>query len=63
MPTIFLNESEDCKWLREVHLKGKKFPRFRSFVLEGSEDCPDKITLYGRKNPDYTDEPVGEYSP
>lgn len=49
----FLNESDDCKWLR-----GKlpsSAPAFQSFILYGNEDSPDRADLYASVDPLYTD--------
>lgn len=53
----FLNDKEDCKWLRETALRGyEDIPAFQSFVIEGHEDCPLVITLYASFDP-LVDEP------
>ena len=56
----FLNAKADCQWLRDTHLTGaaKHNIRFRSFILYGNEDAPEKIDLYESKDPDYRDLPV-----
>jgi len=57
MKEIFLNENEDCQWLMETHLKNKDYPKFKSFVLHGNEDCLEKVELYSNLEPTITDIP------
>jgi hypothetical protein len=57
MPQFF-NSAPACQWLRETALKGVSFPTgyvFRSFVLYGNEDAPEKIELYESEDPLYSD--------
>ena len=50
----FLNETSDVKWLKETHLRGiSGVPKFRSFIIFGNEDYPDKVQLFTAKNPRY----------
>ena len=49
----FLNSSEDCAWLREVHLPPA--PDFQSFLMWGNEDCPQMVKLYKGKDPNFKD--------
>lgn len=60
MKEQFLNSKEDCKWLRETHLKDKNLNNelpfeIKSFVIYGNEDCPDRILIYPTINPTVTD--------
>jgi hypothetical protein len=63
MPQLhFMNEPEDCRWLRETHLAGcADVPEFQSFLLHGNEDCPDKLELYALREPHYRTKPVAAY--
>lgn len=57
----FLNTPEDCKWLRDTHLRyfnDDEVPDFKSFYICGNEDYPDGILLYARENPDHDDKPI-----
>lgn len=56
----FMNDHEDASWLREVHCPGA--PPFMSFVIEGNEDSPDKVILFGGADPTIFDTPVGVYT-
>jgi len=50
----FLDTAEDMEWLREVHLP--KLPReYKSAMLHGNEDYPDKIVVYKSRNPSVYD--------
>lgn len=56
MRSQFLHHPDDMQWLREVHLRdvpvlGKPLTECRSAIIEGNEDCPDKITLYWARSP------------
>lgn len=53
----FLNNPEDCDWLRSVHLAGRTDLKFGSFILIGNEDAPDEVHLYPDPWPLATDEP------
>jgi hypothetical protein len=57
MKQQFLNNPEDCEWLRHVHLGGRTDYKFESFVLYGNEDCPEKVDLYLTADPRTTDKP------
>ncbi len=46
-----LNAPEDCQWLRETHLKARALPPFKSFLLEGNEDCPSRIAIFSKREP------------
>lgn len=56
MKIQFLNDPEDCQWLREGALKGiaDETP-FQSFVLYGNEDSPGMVDLYESNDPLYSD--------
>lgn len=63
MKEHFYNSPEDCDWLRVTHLRHVKlakdlFVNFKSFVLHGNEDCPHKIELYSKTNPNISDKPI-----
>ena len=51
----FLNTQEDCDWLKSTHLKNRPELEFKSFVLYGNEDAPEKVELYFSNDPLYTD--------
>lgn len=55
MKNGFLNDADDCQWLRETHLKGVTLPSawagFRSFVIQGNEDAPHAVNLYLSPDP------------
>lgn len=53
-----LDTKEDCQWLRETHLAGHRPLPFRSFILQGNEDSPDRLSLFASKSPRITDEPT-----
>lgn len=57
MKQQLLNESEDCQWLKDTHLKNKDYPEFKCFVLYGNEDAPEKVELYANQEPLITDVP------
>lgn len=56
----FMNDPDDCAWLRETALRGvplpEKYTGFRSFVLQGNEDAPYAVNLYTAKDPNHTDD-------
>ena len=54
----FLNAAADVRWLKETHLRGRKYPAFSSFVLYGNEDAPDKVILYAKRVPMVSTPPV-----
>lgn len=54
MKETFINEPEDMRWLREVHLPGLS-PRFKSAVISGNEDYPSSIAVYVEREPAYDD--------
>lgn len=51
----YLNEPEDIQWLLDTVLKGYEVEPFKSFLIEGNEDCPISITLYSEADPRYSD--------
>ena len=60
----FYNESEDIKWILETHLKNAaEFHRknLKSFVLEGNEDCPQRIICYAVSDPECATHPFVTY--
>ena len=57
----FLNSPADCKWLKQVHLSPRS-AKFRSFILEGNEDCPERVILYKTKEARIDEMPVEIYN-
>lgn len=57
MITSLRNTPDDCKWLRETHLRGSNL-EFRSFYIAGNVDFPDMLTIYGSTKPTSFDEPI-----
>lgn len=54
--STFINDPDDMRWLREVHLP--RLPkRFKSALLIGNEDSSDVIQVYRKKDPSVYDEP------
>lgn len=55
----FLNSADDVQWLKDTHLKnwGEK-DKVGSFILEGNEDYPTRLTIYTQQNPVVSDEPL-----
>jgi hypothetical protein len=52
-----INTADDMRWLREVHLP--RFPtKYKSAIIVGNEDYPDRIEVYERRDPRITDVPV-----
>lgn len=62
MRTQFLSEPDDIQWLRDVHLP-KDVPPFKSAIIVGNEDCPERIELYADANPHFQDKPIFVYKP
>ena len=60
MKTELLDSKDDLRWLRETHLApyADRIPAFNAAVIDGNEDCPNKITLYAQPEPLTTDKPV-----
>jgi len=46
MNQVYLETPEDLEWLRETHLLGCIVPDFAIAIIDGTEDYPEKITLY-----------------
>lgn len=62
MRTEFCDTPDDCRWLRETHLKSvADVPPFASFTLDGNDDCPQRITLYSSQDPRHDDAPAAVY--
>lgn len=55
---ILLDTADDIRWLKDTHLKGIKVPTFKSAVLHGNEDAPERIDLYNKRDPLHTDRPI-----
>lgn len=51
----FLNTPDDCQWLKDVHLKEVDHPSFKSFMLYGNEDAPQRVELYTHEEPRFDD--------
>lgn len=59
----FLDKPEDIQWLRETHLKNvPNLPAFKSAIIVGNEDCPERIVCYKFKSPRYDACPVLDHS-
>ncbi len=60
MKTLFVSDAddpEDMKWLRETHLP--ELPeKFKSALVYGNEDSPDKIVVYEDEDPRFDDKGV-----
>ena len=55
--TSMIDTDEDMKWLRDVHLP--KLPAtYKSAIIHGNEDYPDRIEVYAKRAPLVTDEPL-----
>lgn len=57
MPTTFMNAPDEMKWLRDVHLPGLS-KKYKSAVVYGNEDWPDKVEVFTEVEPSMTDKPV-----
>jgi hypothetical protein len=57
----FYTGTEDCEWLRTTALHGYDVPKFRSFTLEGQEDCPLVIRLWEQAQPTLSDGAIAFY--
>jgi hypothetical protein len=54
-----LNDPEDLAWLRSAHLREvQDLPEFKSAVIWGSEDSPEKVEIYADADPLWTDTPL-----
>ena len=52
-----INTADDMRWLREVHLP--RLPaKYKSAIIVGNEDFPDRIEVYERRDPRVTDVPI-----
>lgn len=52
-----INTADDMRWLREVHLP--RLPaKYKSAIIVGNEDYPDRIEVYERRDPVVTDVPL-----
>lgn len=57
MGYVFLKTAADMKWLRDVHLR--LLPKeFKSALVKGNEDYPDRIEVYRSKDPEVGDPKV-----
>lgn len=57
MKITLINTAEDMGWLRDVHIP-RLAGKYKSAVIHGNEDWPDKIEVYVKRDPDVTDVPV-----
>ena len=55
--TAMLDTDEDMKWLRDVHLPRLQ-AKYKSAIIYGNEDAPDRIEVYAARAPVVTDEPL-----
>jgi hypothetical protein len=53
----FISGTEDMNWLRDVHLPGLS-KKFKSALIFGNEDSPDRIQVYHLEDPNVYDQPV-----
>lgn len=53
----FFNDPEDVQWLIDTKLGGRTDLKFESFVLIGTEDCPEAVDLYVDRDPLVSDTP------
>lgn len=52
-----INTADDMRWLRDVHLP--RLPaKYKSAVIVGNEDYPDRIDVYERRAPRVSDVPL-----
>lgn len=52
-----INTTDDMSWLRDVHLP--RLPaKYKSAIIVGNEDYPERIEVYEARNPVVTDVPV-----
>lgn len=52
-----INTADDMRWLRDVHLP--RLPaKYKSAIIVGNEDYPDRIEVYESRDPRVTDVPV-----
>jgi hypothetical protein len=52
-----INSRQDMKWLKEVHLP-RLSRRFKSAILHGNEDCPNKVEVYRSDKPSISSKKV-----
>ena len=55
MKQTFMNSPEDILWLLNTHLKDWLPPPFKSFILYGNEDAPERLDLYASQDPNHND--------
>ncbi len=54
-----INSEEDMQWLFDVHVKNLHVSwKPRSAIIFGNEDSPERIDLYPRRDPLWTDIPL-----
>lgn len=47
MRQVYLETKSDMMWLAETHLpEGIEVSQYSCAILEGNEDCPNKVSLY-----------------
>lgn len=55
-------ENGDIGWVRTVALKGvDHIPDFESALIDGNDDCPDRVTLYDTPDPRHDTDPLIVY--
>lgn len=54
----FITGREDMQWLRDVHLPKLSLKKFKSAMIYGNSDCPEKVALYRSANPGVKASPV-----
>lgn len=52
-----INTADDMRWLRDVHLP-RLSSKYKSAMIVGNEDYPDRIEIYERRDPRVSDVPV-----
>ena len=58
MKQTYCNTPDDCTWLLKTKLGNRpELAFFKSFILYGNEDCPERVDLYESDEPLITDTP------
>ena len=50
-----INGDEDMQWLRDVHIPNLA-KKYKSAVIVGNEDAPERIEVFEDEDPDYDDD-------
>jgi len=61
MKSQFYNTIEDLRWILTTHLKDFPCLYFNSFIVYGNEDCPEKVELFKKLNPNYDAKPYATF--